>query len=185
MVQVKMISKFFAVVAAGIFTAGGIVAPSFASEADGSTSEINFIVTKDGDFFEIEEGLEYETADEYFEENYGVDKDEYFQLEEDGDLHSTLGVGEGSTDYGTVRINSNCDFATVDYYRSGSSSISVRFRVRYNITGTVATGWSPYMSMTTRGGHTFRHTHNSSIGGVRGEMQTGGSTYVTTWASRC
>lgn len=92
------------------------------------------------------------TADEYFEENHGVSTEEYFELEESGDLVSILDVRARSTQHGTLEIKSDCTWATVDYCRSGSSSISVSFRVRYNASGTVATSWSPADTMTSRGG---------------------------------
>lgn len=179
------ISKTVAIAVTGAIFSAVMQSPALASEGEVSTSELEFIVTADEDFFEIDEGQEFETSDEYFEEEYGVTTEEYFQLEEDGELPSTLGVGTGTTQHGTLRINSDCTFATVDYYRSGSSSISVSFRVRYN-SGSYATKWSPSGSMTTRGGHTFRHLTNvGSVVGVRGEMRTGGSTYITSWATRC
>ncbi|MFW6642081.1 hypothetical protein ACOALZ_18815 [Nocardiopsis algeriensis] len=88
-------------------------------------------------------------ADEYFEEDHDVSTEEYFELEESGDLVSILDVRTGSTQHGTLEIKSDCTWAAVDYCRSGSSSISVLFRVRYNASGTVATSWSPTGTMTS------------------------------------
>lgn len=145
-----------------------------AEEATATVTEVEILVTYDNEVLTVGEEGDVESVDAYLEETYGSDE------------VRLMGDGYGYTTNGTLHIHSNSAAASINYYKSAGSTISVQFRNYYSAVNK-GTAWNcpQRISSGNRGGCTARHPSGTGGSLVRGEMSvSGSSTVVTTYTSK-
>lgn len=131
----------------------GVSGTAAAENADINTIEQEVIITKDGDFYEV--GVDVESVEEFVEQN-----------KPDG--ISTMAWREDYFTNGTLRTQTvSCSHASIDYFKTGGSTISVDFGVAQRGRATKWANRWRNISSGGRSGHTFSI---ASSGDVQGRM---------------
>lgn len=135
----------------------GLSGTAAAENADIRMVEQEIIITVEGDVYEV--GVDVESVEEFIEEN-----------KPDG--VSTMAWREDYFTYGTLRTQTaSCAYASIDYFKTGGSTIRVDFGVAQVGRATKwANRWRS-ISSGGRSGHTFSI---ASSGNVQGRMNVDG-----------